>query len=279
MLLYKNLQCDIISIVNTSGVVVAKYEYDTFWDVLSVKDANNRVTTDTLHVGLVNPFRCRGYYYDTETELYYLNARYYNPKWRWFINADGVIKDLLAQNLFAYCSNSFVNGIDNHGNIINPFDVVKSAVAKKIVKFAIGLIKHIMSNLSSGRNHGGGSRSFYTKKDVVDEIKPKAQYKYSCGDVYIVELNNIAEDKIDKYYELLNPGDIIVADARNNIVEERYNPNMKIYYSYKITSKSKRREILELLHYYNLNNPSSAPVWWNRAYESMESEWDCHNKL
>ena len=35
-----------------------------------------------------NPLRYRGYYYDTETGLYYLMSRYYDPAVCRFINAD-----------------------------------------------------------------------------------------------------------------------------------------------------------------------------------------------
>ncbi|MGF0108615.1 MULTISPECIES: RHS repeat-associated core domain-containing protein [unclassified Clostridium] len=54
----------------------------------------------------------RGYRYDTETGLYYLNARYYNPEWGRFINADGIVGtqgELLSANMFAYCKNNPVN--------------------------------------------------------------------------------------------------------------------------------------------------------------------------
>ena len=39
-------------------------------------------------LGAINPLRYRGYVYDTETGLHYLNSRYYNPVWGRFINAD-----------------------------------------------------------------------------------------------------------------------------------------------------------------------------------------------
>lgn len=61
-----------------------------------------------------NPFRYRGYYYDDEIELYYLNQRYYNPEWSRFINADtldtltATPSDLTDKNLFAYCDNNSV---------------------------------------------------------------------------------------------------------------------------------------------------------------------------
>ena len=36
----------------------------------------------------INPIRYRGYYYDEDTKLYYLNARYYSPEFRRFISPD-----------------------------------------------------------------------------------------------------------------------------------------------------------------------------------------------
>ncbi len=36
------------------------------------------------------PLRYRGYYFDIETEFYYLQSRYYNPVWGRLLNADGI---------------------------------------------------------------------------------------------------------------------------------------------------------------------------------------------
>ena len=41
------------------------------------------------NIANVNPYRYRGYYYDIETGLYYLQSRYYDPETGRFINADG----------------------------------------------------------------------------------------------------------------------------------------------------------------------------------------------
>ena len=68
----KNLQGDVIAITNKSGEVVARYTYDAWGKVLSVKSASGTVITSSTNVANVNPFRYRGYYYDTETSLYYL---------------------------------------------------------------------------------------------------------------------------------------------------------------------------------------------------------------
>ncbi len=77
-------------------------------------------TTGTLEdtVGAKNPYRYRGYRYDTETGYYYLQSRYYNPNWGRFINADGYIgrtSELLSHNLFAYSVNNPVNMKDSSG--------------------------------------------------------------------------------------------------------------------------------------------------------------------
>ena len=60
-----------------------------------------------------------GYYYDSETGMYYLNSRYYHPQIGRFINADGYVQTgqgMLDKNMFAYCLNNPVNRIDINGN-------------------------------------------------------------------------------------------------------------------------------------------------------------------
>jgi RHS repeat-associated protein len=78
----RNDQGDIIGLFDKAGIQVVAYTYDTWGKLIS--------TTGTLAstVGAKNPYRYRGYRYDGETGLYYLNARYYNAEWGRFINAD-----------------------------------------------------------------------------------------------------------------------------------------------------------------------------------------------
>ena len=79
-------------------------------------------TTDNsgFYLGQLNPFRYRGYYYDTETALYYLKARYYDPTVGRFINADEVNyldpETVGGLNLYAYCGNNPVMRVDPNGN-------------------------------------------------------------------------------------------------------------------------------------------------------------------
>ncbi|MEQ8156527.1 MAG: RHS repeat-associated core domain-containing protein, partial [Clostridiaceae bacterium] len=71
---------------------------------------------DTL--GVKNPYRYRGYRYDNETGLYYLQSRYYNPETCRMLNADGLVGtpgEILSANMFAYCGNNHVNREDPSG--------------------------------------------------------------------------------------------------------------------------------------------------------------------
>ena len=86
-----------------------------------------------------NPIRYRGYYYDRETGLYYLNARYYNPQWRRFISPDDTAylnpETPNGLNLYAYCNNDPVNYADPSGNI--PLDIIIDCyfAAKSLTEF------------------------------------------------------------------------------------------------------------------------------------------------
>ena len=79
-------------------------EYDA-WGNATVVYADGILSTDMAMLRIYNPFRYRGYYYDVETGLYYLQSRYYNPEWGRFINADAYIstgQGLIGNNMFAY---------------------------------------------------------------------------------------------------------------------------------------------------------------------------------
>ena len=100
----------------------------------------NEISNNNLYIALKNPFRYRGYYYDTETKLYYLNSRYYDAELGRFINIDDVSiinesKDLLnGLNLFIYCNNNPVMLTDENGEawwhwLIGALLVVVAAVA------------------------------------------------------------------------------------------------------------------------------------------------------
>ena len=107
-----NLQGDVMAIVDATGTAVVSYAYDAWGNILSVTGT----MADTL--GESNPLRYRGYVYDPETELYYLQSRYYDPELGRFINADAFTstgQGILGNNMFAYCLNNPVNLTDPFG--------------------------------------------------------------------------------------------------------------------------------------------------------------------
>ncbi|MBR2377572.1 MAG: hypothetical protein IKA85_07395, partial [Clostridia bacterium] len=107
----KNTLGDIIGIRDSSGTQVATYTYDAWGNIL----------TKTGSMADINPFRYRGYYYDTETGFYYLQTRYYDPTIRRFINADNyellpTLSQTIGQlNLYAYANNNPIMFTDETG--------------------------------------------------------------------------------------------------------------------------------------------------------------------
>ncbi len=125
---FRNAQSDIIGIVNSAGAVVANYTYDSWGNHIAITDGNgNNVANNPNHIANINPFRYRGYYFDTETGLYYLQSRYYDANVGRFLNADGYVstgQGVTGNNMFAYCGNNPVNFYDSSGYCRVRFDGV-----------------------------------------------------------------------------------------------------------------------------------------------------------
>ena len=138
----KNAFDDIIGIYDSNYKEVCTYNYDSYGNILSIKDNTGKDITDTSNVAIINPFRYRSYYYDTETNLYYLNSRYYSPKMGRFINCDDSIGDKginLTYNLYCYASNSPITNIDDDGNWPKWIgNVVKIAIG--VAAIAVGAV-------------------------------------------------------------------------------------------------------------------------------------------
>ncbi len=109
----KDAQGNIIAILDRRGNVVVQYVYDSWGRHTSIDNT-------TVNLGTLNPFRYRGYYFDTEMGLYYLNTRYYDPAIGRFISIDGIEyldpETINGLNLYAYCNNNPVMNIDPNGN-------------------------------------------------------------------------------------------------------------------------------------------------------------------
>ena len=115
-----NWRGDVIQIYNASGTLVGSYTYDAWGRV-----TENATSADTENITETNPIRYRGYYYDTETRLYYVNSRYYDPAVKRMLNADddslstATPQGLTDKNYFAYCDNNPVVRVDSNGEFWN----------------------------------------------------------------------------------------------------------------------------------------------------------------
>lgn len=109
---------NIIAILDKNGNTVVEYYYDA-WGNYAINDTSN------IGLGEINPFRYRGYFYDTDMGLYYLKTRYYDPEVGRFINMDGISyadpETINGLNLYAYCGNNPVMNVDLLGESWDSF--------------------------------------------------------------------------------------------------------------------------------------------------------------
>ena len=141
----RNGQNDIVGLMDGSGVRVVEYIYDAWGKLIS--------TTGTLAttLGADNPFRYRGYYHDTETGLYYLTTRYYDPEVCRFISADVYMstgQGVLGGNMWAYCLNNPLIYEDSQGKI----GILGTLLIGTAIGAAFGFIGNCITNLIAGDN-------------------------------------------------------------------------------------------------------------------------------
>ena len=70
---------NVVKLLDSNGAVVVEYKHDA-WGKCKVLNASGAEITDSNNIGILNPFRYRGYYFDTETGFYFLKTRYYDPE-------------------------------------------------------------------------------------------------------------------------------------------------------------------------------------------------------
>jgi RHS repeat-associated protein len=190
-----NQQGDVIGLLNSNAEMIVMYVYDAWGRILASADLT------ASGIGTNNPLRYRGYVYDTETGLYYLQSRYYNPTWGRFINADdpgymGVDGTPSSYNLFAYCGNNPVMGCDPTGRFVITAAMITGALVGGAINFVSAVVSEvvfeeltwddgwkILASTAIGFFEGGLSVAF-----------PGAGWAISCG---AGALDSIVCDVID----------------------------------------------------------------------------------
>ncbi len=128
---------------------MVRYIYDA-WGNHAVLDADGNDIDAPDHVGNLNPFRYRGYYYDVETGLYFLQTRYYDPEVGRFISQDSVEyadpTTVNGLNLYAYCGNNPVMNVDPTGHSLLAFLLILGGI----------LVGGVVNGLIAGANAAEG---------------------------------------------------------------------------------------------------------------------------
>lgn len=168
----KNAQNDIIGIYSTNGTQIVEYVYDA-WGNQRIKYLNNQGEMVDLSedyeynnldeinafIAIKNPFRYRSYYYDFETNLYYLNSRYYDPETGRFVNADDISilsesKDIFnGLNVYIYCGNNPINYFDPSGKFLLSIllGLLITSVTVAVVNVGVQLVSDVVNFAITGK--------------------------------------------------------------------------------------------------------------------------------
>ena len=140
----KNVQGDVIGVYQKEGdgnsathILAARYSYDPYGNPTSMTNGAGTAVSQTSNtIAAINPFRYRGYRYDGDTGLYYLQSRYYDPVSCRFVNADKYASTgygTVGFNMFAYCNNNPVSFADQTGDLFGIDDIVAVAAVFIVV--------------------------------------------------------------------------------------------------------------------------------------------------
>ena len=145
----------------------ARYTYDPWGGVIAVEKNLDSYERDIVEM---NPLLYRGYVYDSETGLYYLQSRYYDPEVGRFINCDdvryiGATQTELSYNPFSYCANDPVNNYDPSGLIAMSTCVIIGIGIGALIGGSIGYVL--------------ATKNGYTVKDGWEF------WQYICGGIVI----------------------------------------------------------------------------------------------
>jgi len=132
----KNLFGDVTTILDNNGQEAANYsQIYSAWGTHSVANIQD-------NIGDINPIRYRGYYYDPETRLYYLQSRYYDPETGRLVSPDCVDEirpfEPNGLNLYAYCGNNPIMYIDPDGR--NPLAIFLAILGLAGLGIGVGMV-------------------------------------------------------------------------------------------------------------------------------------------
>ena len=190
-----NLQGDVVGLLDSNGTEVVKYTYDAWGRQLDITG------TMSGSLGMLNPFRYRGYVYDEETGLYYLRSRYYLATSIRFLSSDTIINcrfNSIIITSYCYCENNPIINQDPNGLLCE-----WALLIGTIVITAANAIKSINCKIKSKINES----KTQTKSPVVIELPPKsATQNNTFKPVDLVEgkYRELFDSFVDSYFATYN---------------------------------------------------------------------------
>lgn len=165
----QNAHGDVVNLTNANGEVTKTYKYDAFGVEKNISESDT------------NAFRYCGEYYDTETGTIYLRARYYDPEIGRFISRDsfaGSNNDPLSLNLYTYCHNNPILGVDPSGHLPKWLKIAGSALVT--AAGAALCVTGVGATVGAGLVVSGGSMLASNIMDAAG-VDSKLAFQISAG--------------------------------------------------------------------------------------------------
>ena len=232
------------NVINTKGDIIASdgsngiaYNYNAYG-------------TELYKYSSVNPIGYRNYYYDSETGLYYLKARYYDPTTGQFTQEDTVQDDNLQYNLYGYCSANPVLYTDADGHRI------KIKGSRDTANLMIQYIQKIAGRPYLLNSTGGGFEVCHGNIRDIDRRPSEAEGKGAkliweiLKSKRRVEINyNTKDSKADILNSPANAANGVGTNATINLSSiQKYIFTMKIENSKEIFKIQKTIPYISLAH-------------------------------
>lgn len=148
-----DMRGSVVAIVNSSGTITHKYQYDEFGKVTQKEEAD------------YNPFQYVGKYgvMHLNDHQYYMRARHYDPTIGRFYSEDPI----WSTNLYPYTDNNPILGIDPKGETLDKLGEATIELLKDANEYSI----EVFQNISNGNNLVVLDEQ--TMADIVLELKLK----------------------------------------------------------------------------------------------------------
>ncbi len=266
----KNQQGDILGFTDDQGNVLVTYEYDAWGKLIDTK-----IYTNKSYLAEYNSLRYRGYLYDVQTGLYYLQSRYYDPEVGRFLNADsvgylGYSGTVLSYNLYSYCENSVNTKTDSTGYAIDVvFDIASAAYSLfqlvsapswlNFIYFAWDLVSALVPFVP-GSYVAKGAKIGIQVADKIGDLTKNTRFltgsynklKKLFKGVKNIEIHHLVEKRFSSLFRGINVNDYLsipLSKQLHQTITSRWRKAIPYGTNYAKLSKSKLRNAINEVYY------------------------------